>query len=411
MTPGWVAGRTWYHLHALRAAGVADANPDVTAGEATDHGLARLLPWLDHVASLGCGGVLLTPVGVSSTHGYDVVDPLRLDQRLGDDGDFDRFVEECHRRDLRLLLDGVFNHVGRGFGPFRDVLERRQASAFADWFRVDFGRDDGDGFGYRDFEGHRELVALNHRSDAVLDWAVDVASHWLARGADGWRLDVAYAIPPEFLRSFSNRVLEHHPDAFLFGEMIHGDYLRFVEASGLHSVTQYELHKALWSACNDGNPFELSWALQRHGEFAAAFPPVTFGGNHDVTRLLSQLRDPAHLRHALVVLFTVPGVPCVYYGDELALRGVKHDGPGGDDAIRPALPPTPDPGEEEAAAALTLHRDLIALRRGNPWLTTGRLRVTDCTNEALSYLVEGDGGTVRVELGFPGEAAVDVVSF
>ena len=411
MTPAWVAGRTWYHLHALRAAGVVDVNPDVAAAGPVDHGLARLTPWLDHVAALGCGGVLLTPIGVSSTHGYDVVDPFRLDQRLGDDGDFDRFVEECRRRDLRLALDGVFNHVGRAFGPFADVLERRQDSTFTGWFRLDFERDGRDGFAYRDFEGHGELVALNHRSDAVLDWAVDVACHWLGRGGDGWRLDVAYAIPPEFLRAFTGRVLERHPDAFLFGEMIHGDYLRFVQTSGLHSVTQYELHKALWSACNDENPFELSWALQRHAEFAAAFPPVTFVGNHDVTRILSQLGDPAYLRHALIVLFTIPGVPCVYYGDELAMRGVKHDGPGGDDAIRPALPPTADPADDEAAAALALHRELIGLRRDHPWLTTARLSVSACTNDGLSYVVEGDGGSGRVQLGFPGDATFDVVSF
>src|SRR6185503_11461197 len=167
MTPAleWLPGRVLYHMHGLAAAGVPAANPDVDATGPCGRGLRVLQRWLDHVAALGCGGVLLTPVFVSSTHGYDTVDPFRIDQRLGDDGDFAAFAEACHARDLALVLDGVFNHVGRDFGPFRDVLANGEASPFTGWFRLDFTRDDGDGFAYKTFEGHRELVALNHRSD------------------------------------------------------------------------------------------------------------------------------------------------------------------------------------------------------------------------------------------------------
>src|SRR4051794_37329885 len=224
--PPWIAGRTWYQVHALRATGAPDAQPDGDGhGPPTgDHPLRRLLPWLDHVAGLGCGGVLLTPVAASSTHGYDTVDPFRLDPRLGDDGDLDDLVAACRDRDLRLLFDGVFNHVGRAFPGFVDVVEQGASSSWCDWFRLDFSRDDGDGFAYKTFEGHRELVALDHRTPAVLEWAVDVCSHWLDRGIDGWRFDVAYAIPRPFLSELSRRVLERHPEAFLFGEMIHGDY-------------------------------------------------------------------------------------------------------------------------------------------------------------------------------------------
>ncbi|HET6794284.1 MAG TPA: alpha-amylase family glycosyl hydrolase [Acidimicrobiales bacterium] len=401
--PPWLTGRSLYQVHALRASGAPDANPDVHAGAPCGDGLRRLIPWLEHVAGLGCGGLLLTPVAVSATHGYDTVDPLRLDQRLGDEAAFDDLVEACRRHGLRLVLDGVFNHVGRAFPPFADVLANGAASPYADWFRLDFSAGGPDGFSYRDFEGHRELVALNHRSPAVLDWAVEVACHWLDRGADGWRLDVAYAVPRPFWHDFAARVLARHPDAWLFGEMIHGDYAGFVDEGGLHSVTQYELHKAVWSSLNDRNLFELAWALDRHRGFAEVFRPVTFVGNHDVTRIASNLKDPDHLGPAVGLLFTLPGTPCVYYGDELGATGTKGEGAGADSALRPALDELPDPasladpaspagGGPGAAATLDLYRSLVDFRRRRPWLDDGALTVSDLANEHIRIQVEADGG-------------------
>jgi len=396
--PAWLPGRVWYHLHSLRAAGAPDDNPDVTGRAPTGRGLRRLLGWLDHVRSLGCGGIVLTPIFVSMTHGYDAVDYFRIDQRLGDEDDLAAFVEACHDRNLKVLLDGVFHHVGRDFPGFRDVLAQGAASRYAGWFRLDFSRDSGDGFTYRNFEGHRELVALNHRSSDVLDWAVAVADHWLDLGVDGWRLDAAYAILPAFLADFSARVLHKHPDAFLFGEMIHGDYVRFVEQAGLHAVTQYELYKAIWSSLNDANFFELGWALRRHETFARAFVPFTFLGNHDVTRLSTRLRVPSHLGHALAVLFTLPGSPCVYYGDEFAFRGRKGHGVRGDDAIRPRLPDSPFAQNAEQAAAFDLHRQLVAMRAERPWLTSGHVQVLELATEQIRYTVAGTGGQLLVLL-------------
>ena len=376
---------TLYQLHSLGAAGASATNPDIDAAEPCGRGLRVLEGWLDHVAWLGCSGVLLTPIFVASTHGYDTVDPFRIDHRLGDERDFESFVRACHDRGLRLVLDGVFNHVGREFDPFRDVRAHGSTSAHADWFRLDFSRDEGDGFAYRTFEGHRELVALNHANEAVLDWSAAVANHWLDRGADGWRFDAAYAIPRPFLRELAERIRSAHSDAFLFCEVIHGDYAGFCRETGLDGVTQYELHKAIWSSLNDANMFELAWALKRHHD---APPPVTFVGNHDVTRIASQLHDPSQVAQALWLLFTMPGHPCVYYGDEFGWRGVKEHRPGGDDAIRPPLPPTPPP--EEIAGVLELHRELIAFRRDRPWLTAATLEVRDVANREISYVV-GDG--------------------
>jgi cyclomaltodextrinase len=404
--PDWLPGRALYHVHALGAAGVARANPDVDAPSPSDRGLRVLTAWLDHVAALGCGGVLLTPIFVSSTHGYDTVDPFRIDQRLGDDADFDTFVDACRARDLRLVLDGVFHHVGRAFGPFRDVVEHRAASHYAEWFRLDFTRDDADGFGYGCFEGHRELVALNHHSDAVAQWASAVARHWLGRGADGWRLDVAYALPPAFVASLVASVRGEFPDAALFGEMIHGDYARFVDESHLDAVTQYELYKAIWSALNDANFFELRWALERHRRCVERFAPVTFLGNHDVTRLASRLQDPRHVAHAVALLGTLPGVPCVYYGDELGWLGVKGDGPAADDALRPPLPASSEAGSDDAGGFFAWHRDLLEFRRHRPWLTRADVELLEVANRRVTYRVFTGTHAVLVALDVDGNAGV-----
>jgi glycosidase len=354
-----VAGRTLYHLHSLRAVGDGAS-------------IGALEGWLDHVADLGAGGVLLTPIHASADHGYDTLDPFRLDPRLGDDAAFDRFVAACRDRDLRLVLDGVLNHVGRGFEPPSDAFLRR--------------RSDGS---VRVWEGHDELVELDHRQPEVLDWAVRIGRHWLDRGADGWRLDVAYSIPPEFLRSFVEQLRSSHPDVFVFGEMIHGDYAAFVDRSGLDSVTAYELHKAIWSSLHDRNPHELAWALRRFGEAAASFPPVTFVGNHDVTRLASLVDDPGEqVPVAFALLLTLPGIPCLYYGDELGATGVKVDGPGGDDAVRPALSSLDRSSWPELQATV---RSLLAWRRERPWLTTATVTLDEVSNDGLRYTVRGRG--------------------
>lgn len=384
--PGWTAGRTWYQVHALRGLDAPDTNPAPHADTPVDHRLRRLEPWLDHVADLGAGGLLLTPIFASLTHGYDTVDAFRIDQRLGDNDDLAWLVAACHDRDLRLLLDGVFNHVSREFARFTDVREDRGHTDAARWFRVDVDAEGPDGFGYDTFEGHGHLVALDHDADEVLDWAVDVACHWLDRGIDGWRLDAAYAVPTAFWSRFARRVLDRFPEAYLLGEVIHGDYPAFVTASGLHAVTQYQLYKAMWSWLRDRNPFELSWSLERHAEFASTFVPHTFTGNHDVTRLRTQVGDPALTGHALAVLCSVPGAPAVYYGDEFGLEGRKEEREGGDDAIRPSLSELPA-DEGGGAGVLQLHRDLLGVRRARPWLDTAQLEVLDVTDDHLRYRV------------------------
>jgi len=370
----WARHAIWWQVYPLGFVGAFPAAEPPGPGE---HRLERLVGWLDHAIDLGASGIALGPVFASRTHGYDTTDHYRIDPRLGDDGDFDRLVDEAHRRGLRVLLDGVFNHVGTDFPRYRDAVERQDPEA-ATWFSGRPGR-------FHTFEGHGELITLNHRNPAVVDYTVDVMVHWLGRGADGWRLDAAYAVPESFWAEVLPRVRESHADAWFVAEVIHGDYCAFVAGSAADSVTQYELWKAVWSSLNDGNFHELDWALQRHNVFQDTFAPLTFVGNHDVTRIASKLERPEHLGHALVLLFTVGGVPSIYAGDELGYRGIKEDRAGGDDAVRPefTMPPT-DVGSG-AGDILNLYRYLIGLRRRHPWLHEARTSALRLENRCYIY--------------------------
>ena len=382
--PAWVRHAVWWHVYPLGFVGAEPAN----ASKPPVHRLGQLTAWLDYAVELGASGLALGPVFESETHGYDTVDHFRIDPRLGDQDDFAALVEAAHARGLRVLLDGVFNHVGRSFPAFRRVLDQGPAAGEADWFQLTWpaGAAPGTEPAYADFEGHRNLVALNHRSAAVADHVTRVMCHWLDRGADGWRLDAAYAVPREFWRAVLGRVRARHPAAYLVGEVIHGDYAAIVRDTGLDAVTQYEVWKATWSALNDRNFFELAWALDRHNSYLETFAPLTFLGNHDVTRIASQLVDDRHLAHALVLLLTIGGTPSVYYGDEQAYRGVKQQRAGGDDAVRPSFPPDGPSGLAPYGwPTYRLHQHLIGLRRRHPWLHRARTRTIHLSNAAFVY--------------------------
>jgi cyclomaltodextrinase / maltogenic alpha-amylase / neopullulanase len=394
--PGWTQHVIWWHVYPLGFTGAERSAAD--AGPQPVSRLRALEPWLDYLLDLGCNGLALGPVFASGTHGYDTIDHFRVDPRLGTDDDLRWLIDTCRGRGIHVLLDGVFNHVSRDFPQFQDVLEHGPASRFARWFDLDPAAGGPDGFGYRDFEGHHELVALNHDEPEVVEHIVGVANHWLDAGASGWRLDAAYAIPQPALRAVSDAVHKAHPDAWLVGEVIHGDYTSFVRDGGLDSVTQYELWKAIWSSLNDRNLYELAWALERHDGFAAEFAPMTFVGNHDVTRIASRLDDPQLVGHTLAVLFGVAGVPAVYYGDEQAFRGVKEERAGGDDAVRPAFPGSPDELAPDGWPVFRTHQELIGVRRRNAWLTGAHTVVDHVANEQLAFTSSSADGRVTVLL-------------
>jgi glycosidase len=402
------AGAVWWHVYPL---GFVGAETDAAACSGVTHRLSRLTAWLEYAADLGVSGIMLGPVFASSTHGYDTIDHFHLDGRLGDDADFDGFVEAAHRRGLRVMLDGVFNHVGRDFPAFQRAIAGGPQATEASWFHLTWleGAPPGVGPDYAMFEGHRQLVVLNHDEPAVVDYVTRVMTHWLDRGAHGWRLDAAYAVPRPFWRNVLPAVRARHPDAYIFGEVIHGDYAGFVRDTGVDAVTQYELWKAIWSALNDRNLFELAWALGRHNVMLDSFVPQTFVGNHDVTRLASQLRDERHLAHALVVLMTIGGTPSIYAGDEQAFRGIKEHRAGGDDAIRPAFPATPLELAPFGWPIHRLHQELIGLRQRHPWLHRARSRVVELSNTALTFESFHGDNRVWVALNLAGASVLRAI--
>lgn len=392
--PAWVDHVLWWHVYPLGFVGAAH-EPGGPEQHVT-HRLGHLQAWLDHPIALGLNGILLGPVFASGTHGYDTIDYRRIDPRLGDDADFDRLIAAFHERGLRVLLDGVFNHVGTDFPAFRDAVAQGEGSAASRLFRFHWGSTNDLGLpAYDCFEGHQQLVELDHDAEEVVELVIGVMTHWLERGIDGWRLDAAYAVPEGFWARVLPRVRERFPEVYILGEVIHGDYPQFVARSGVDSVTQYELWKAIWSSLSSANFFELSHALGRHASFLEGFVPQTFVGNHDVTRIATQIGDHRHLGHAYAVLLTLGGTPSIYYGDEMGYTGTKEERAGGDDQVRPVMPSTP------ADLALghdtfDLVRSLIAVRRRHPWLHRATTHDLSLANESYAYEARGDGARIVV---------------
>jgi len=400
--PAWVEHAVWWHVYPLGFVAAEAAALDRTTPAI--HRLPNIALWLDYLVDLGASGLLLGPVFESSTHGYDTVDYFRIDRRLGDDDDFAALVEQAHERGVRVLLDGVFNHVGRDFPMFARALGDGPGSSADGWFRI-FWPEAGDAEpDYEHFEGHRQLVTLNHESPDVVDFVVDVMTYWLDRGADGWRLDAAYAVAAGFWAQVLPRVRERHPEAYFVGEVIHGDYAVYVAEATLDSVTQYELWKAIWSSLNDRNLYELDWTLTRHNELLDHFAPLTFLGNHDVTRIASRLQDDRHLPHAVVLLMTLGGTPCIYSGDEQGFRGMKEDREGGDAAVRPAFPAEPDGLSPLGRPTLALHQELVGLRRRHPWLHRARSHVKHLANGQLVYSSQANDDAIIVALNLDEDA-------
>jgi glycosidase len=284
------------------------------------------------------------------------------------------------------VLDGVFNHVGRDFPQAQAALAGGPGSEEGRWLVWSKG-DDGKDYPYT-FEGHEQLVTLNHDEPAVQQFVGDVMRHWLGHGIDGWRLDAAYAVPAEFWAAVVPGVRSEFGDAWFVGEMIHGEYADYIARAGLDAVTAYELWAATWSSLDKRNFFELDWTLKRHADLVDHLIPLTFISNHDVTRVASQIADPRHRDHAAVLLCFLPGTPCVYYGDEYGFTGVKEERLGGDDAIRPELPgsPTELTVSSDGERVEGLYERLIGLRRRHAWLVDALVAPADVANTHITVV-------------------------
>ncbi len=395
MVPSWVKHAIWWQVYPLGFTGAP-----VRTEHDRENRFPHLEAWLDYAVELGASGVLLGPIFASSTHGYDTVDFFSIDPRLGTDKDFDHFLGECSKRGLRVVLDGVFNHVGAEHPWVRDVKERGAGSPYAAFLEWEEGPE-GPDFGV--FEGHESLVNLRHKSSQTRSEVERVMKYWLARGVDGWRLDAAYAVPPSFWAEVLPRVRGDFPEAWFVGEVIHGDYGEIASQSTLDSLTQYELWKAIWSSLVDRNYYELAASLERNNSFLEEELPLTFIGNHDVTRIAS-LVGTGGAALALTTLLTVGGIPSLYYGDEHGYMGEKKERVGGDDDVRPLFPPNPAELGTLGADTYRLYQELIALRRRNSWLSTSRTTLVDIDNETIEYDSVSTSGndSLRVSLSLRG---------
>lgn len=373
----WAKDAIWWHCYPLGFVGAEKQRV-----ERVEHRLPQLINWLDYLLELGANGLLLAPIFASASHGYDTLDHFQIDPRLGDQDDFAELITAAQQRGIRVCLDGVFNHVSDQHQIVRDALAGGPDSAAGAWIKWV-------GEYPRGFEGNLDLIELNLDHPEVQAWVAEVMCHWLDLGVDAWRLDAAYAPGPQAWRPITDRVRQQHPQAWLLGEVIHGDYPEFVATSGVDSITEYELWKAIWSSLNELNLFELDWTLRRHAAFVADFSPLNFISNHDVTRIATKLVDPRHLPLAHALLLLLPGIPSIYAGDEQAFTGEKTDGPTGDDAVRPPFPAMPQELLSFGQETHDLVRHLIHLRRSNPWLATAELAVREVTNETIAIDLVG----------------------
>ena len=294
--------------------------------------LDKLYGWLDHLQGLGVNALYLGPLFESASHGYDTTDYFRVDRRLGDNAVLAGLSGELHRRGMRLILDGVFHHVGREFWGFRDLREHGEGSPYRDWFAgvsFDGPGPRGDGFRYEGWEGNLDLVRLELRNPRVREHLFQAVQGWVEQFAiDGLRLDVAYLLDPEFLGELGRLCRSLKPDFWLLGEVIHGDYRRWAAPGLLDSTTNYECYKGLYSSHNDHNYFEIAYALNRQfgeGGIYRDLPLYGFADNHDVDRVASRLEEPGHLFPLYCLLFTMPGVPSIYYGSEWGIEGRRTD--------------------------------------------------------------------------------------
>lgn len=414
----WYDEAIFYHIYPLGMLGAPKENP---YGEPV-HRLPGLIPWIGHLQKLGVNALYIGPLFESVGHGYETTDYKKLDSRLGDNRDLKDFVAKCHEAGIRVILDGVFNHTGRDFFAFQDIRQNRENSPYKDWYcNVNFwgNNEYNDGFSYDNWGGYNLLVKLNQRNPAVREYICDVIRFWVSEfDIDGIRLDAADVLDFDFMKALRRVADGVKPDFWLMGEVIHGDYTRWVNEGTLHSVTNYHLHKALYSGHNDHNYFEIAHTVKRlygmGGNRPDGLKLYNFVDNHDVERIYTKLNNKAHFAPVHVLLYTLPGIPSVYYGSEFGIEGKKERY--SDDSLRPALRYE---NYADAAENNSLTRLIAALgrvRRQTKALSYGEYRELTLTNrqyafargtgdETVLVTVNNDDGAAALTLPASGNSA------
>lgn len=403
----WYDEAIFYHIYPL---GLCDA-PKENTYAAPVHRLNEALPWIGHIKKIGCNAIYIGPLFESVGHGYETTDYKKLDSRLGDNADLTNFVKECHEQGIKVIFDGVFNHVGRDFFAFKDLQANRENSRYRDWFcNVNFGGNNeyNDGFCYENWGGYNLLVKLNQHNPDVKNYICDVIRFWVSEfDVDGIRLDAADVLDFEYMRMLRTVANEVKPDFWLMGEVIHGDYTRWVNGDTLHAVTNYALHKALYSGHNDHNYFEIAHTVKRLYEMGGNRPDglklYNFVDNHDVERIYTKLNNKAHFTPVHVLLYTLPGVPSIYYGSEFGIEGRKEKF--SDASLRPALKYEDYANALETNSFTQLIAALGKARQSSPELSYGAYRELLLTNRQYAFARELNGRSALVAVNNDDNAA------
>jgi cyclomaltodextrinase len=388
----WYDSAVFYHIYPLGLCGC----PHDNNGETGAH-FDKLNEWAEHAKRIGCNAIYIGPLFESGSHGYDTTDYRLVDRRLGTNDDFKQFVKNCHANDVKVIVDGVFNHTGRDFFAFQDIKQNRENSRYKDWYcNVNFwgNNEYNDGFSYDNWGGYNLLAKLNLWNSEVKNYHLETVKFWVDEfDIDGIRLDAADVLDFGFmkeLRSFCNGL---KPDFWLMGEVIHGDYSRWANNDMLHSVTNYELHKGLYSGHNDHNYFEIAHTIKRLNGIVGDKKLYTFCDNHDVARIYSKLNNKAHMYNVAILVYTVPGIPSIYYGSEFGIPGNKENG--SDWNLRPDLN-LADFNEKDELPAL--YTTLGHLKQRFPELTYGDYRELYLTTGQFAFARCLDGRAVVTAL-------------
>lgn len=388
----WYDSAVFYHIYPLGLCGC----PHDNNGETGAH-FDKLNEWAEHAKRIGCNAIYIGPLFESGSHGYDTTDYRLVDRRLGTNDDFKQFVKNCHANDVKVIVDGVFNHTGRDFFAFQDIKQNRENSRYKDWYcNVNFwgNNEYNDGFSYDNWGGYNLLAKLNLWNPEVKNYHLETVKFWVDEfDIDGIRLDAADVLDFGFmkeLRSFCNGL---KPDFWLMGEVIHGDYSRWANNDMLHSVTNYELHKGLYSGHNDHNYFEIAHTIKRLNGIVGDKKLYTFCDNHDVARIYSKLNNKAHMYNVAILVYTVPGIPSIYYGSEFGIPGNKENG--SDWNLRPDLN-LADFNEKDELPAL--YTTLGHLKQRFPELTYGDYRELYLTTGQFAFARCLDGRAVVTAL-------------
>ena len=408
----WYDEAVFYHIYPLGLTGAPKQN---SYGE-PEHRLNTLLPWISHIKSIGCNALYIGPLFESVGHGYETTDYKKLDSRLGTNEDLKNFVAECHAQGIRVIFDGVFNHTGRDFFAFKDIQQYRENSRYKDWYcDVNFwgNTEYNDGFSYANWGGYNLLVKLNQHNPEVQNYICDVIRFWVSEfDVDGIRLDAADVLDFNYMQCLRRVANEIKPDFWLMGEVIHGDYNRWANDSTLHSVTNYHLHKALYSGHNDYNYFEIAHTVKRLYDMGGNRPNglklYNFVDNHDVERIYSKLINKNHFPPVHILLYTLPGIPSIYYGSEFNVEGKKERY--SDDSLRPALQLSNFPNAPVENPQTRLIAALGKIRQNTPALSYGDYKELHLTTRQYAFARNYNGSSVIVTVNNANEETTFTIS-